>query len=67
MKCEYCEKETNGNYLNGRFCDKHCARNSKRFPKDDPVEEAPKIETEQETPVQPLEISTKKKKTKQEK
>jgi hypothetical protein len=56
MKCEYCEKETNGNYLNGRFCDKHCARNFKRFPKVVPVVETPKIE----------ETNSKKKKIKKE-
>ncbi len=44
MKCEYCEKETNGTYLGGRFCDKHCARNFKRFPKVVTVIETPKIE-----------------------
>ena len=44
MKCEYCEKETNGTYLGGRFCDKHCARNFKRFPKNIPEIETQKIE-----------------------
>lgn len=65
MKCEYCEKETNGTYLGGRFCDKHCARNFKRFPKVVPLIETPKSE-ETESKVKLLETLTKKKKDKKE-
>jgi hypothetical protein len=60
MKCEYCKKETNGIYLGGRFCDKHCARNFKRFPKIVPPAEIPKLGEESQL----LESFSKKKKVK---
>lgn len=30
MNCKYCNKVTNGNFGNGEFCDKYCARAFKR-------------------------------------
>ena len=67
MNCLYCNKETNGNYNNGNFCDKHCARAFKRqqqsqsSSKEEPKEVKPRS-VEESIKISTTNISTEKKK-----